>query len=87
MKIKFPILMRYKKQYEQFMEYLDEHTDINWVEGQYPSDFTPNCFPGTPIYICLFEEYSGVKKMFYRTKAELERNPHDAEEIEIETED
>ena len=86
LKIKFPILMRYKKQYKQFMEYLDEYTDIYWLEGQAPSNFTPRCFPGTPVYICCFQSWD-KKKLYYKTKAEYERDPSSIEEFEIETED
>ena len=84
MKIKFPIFIQYPKQYKMLMEYLDEHTSIIWVEGQIPSDYTPRCFPGTPVYICLSKRRSEKGRLFYKTKAEFERNPYDAEEIEIE---
>lgn len=79
--------MQYKKQYDLFMKYLDEHTNVRWVEGQYPSDFIPRCFPHTPIYICCFKNSYRERKLYYKTKAEFERNPSYAEEIIIEIED
>ena len=79
--------MQYKKQYKQFTEYLDEHTNIYWIEGQIPSDFMPSCFPHTPVYICCLENRYHEKKLYYKTKAEFERNYSDVEEIIIETED
>ena len=84
MKIKFPIFIQYPKQYKTLMEFLDEHTSIVWVEGQNPPNYTPMCFPSTPVYICLSKRRGEKGRLYYRTKADLERYPLEVEEIEIE---
>ncbi len=51
MKVKFPILLRQKHQYDALMKYLGEH-GVKWCSGHLASDLNPpERFPHFPMYI------------------------------------
>lgn len=51
MKVKFPILLRQKHQYDALMKYLGEH-GVKWCSGHLASDLDPpERFPRFPMYI------------------------------------
>ena len=87
MKIKFPILIQYKKQYDLFMEYLDK-IGVMWKSGVKPSEFKPAEFPQYPIYILYWEKHGSDKKcLTYVYKDEAEWLDDNYKEHEVEFED
>ena len=66
MKIRFPILLRQKHQYDALMKYLGEH-GIKWCSGHLASDLNPpERFPRLPMYILYGsnEPYNSDKLFF-----------------------
>ena len=64
MKIKFPILMQYKKQYDLFMKYLDEKTTVRWKSSNRPTSFKPMDFPTRPVYILYWKEGNRITYLY-----------------------
>ena len=66
MKVKFPILLHQKCQYNALMKYLGEH-GVKWCSGHLASDLAPpERFPGLPMYILYGsnEPYNSDKLFF-----------------------
>lgn len=74
MKIKFPILIQYKKQYDLFMKYLDEKTTVSWRSSSSPTSFEPPDFPTRPVYILYWEKGNHISYLYKDEASWLDNN-------------
>ena len=84
MKIKFPVFIRYKKQYDLLMRCLEEKTTIKWKSDDRPTLYKPLEFPSQPIYVLYWEDTNSMTYVYEEDAEWLDDN---YEECEVEVED